>query len=140
MILMERAEYDFNISVELIKRDNSYWTPTPLDEVQELDSCGIIDIGDDQSDFEKLISLVHEVGHVIRYNDKNLKSKNWHTLFEESLAWYLGYDYAIKCDIEIASKTELSTVKQITNTEGIKANYLSGSGENYILSRLNKVN
>ena len=28
----------------------------------------------------------------------------------------------IKCDIEIASKTELSTVKQITNTEGIKAN------------------
>lgn len=101
VILMEKAECDFNISVELIKGDNSYWVPTPPEEVLELDSLGIVDIGDDQNDFEKLVSLIHEIGHVIRHNDNNLKSKNWHTLFEESLAWYLGYDYSIKCGIEI---------------------------------------
>jgi hypothetical protein len=46
----------------------------------------------------------------------------------------------IKCDIEIASKTELSTLKSLTNLQGIKHNYLTESGENFILSRLNKVN
>ena len=46
----------------------------------------------------------------------------------------------IKCDTEIATKTELSTVKELTNLTNTKTNFLSGSGENYILSRLNKVN
>jgi len=46
----------------------------------------------------------------------------------------------IKCDIEVASKTELSTVKELTNLSGIKGNYLTSSGDSYILSRLNKVN
>lgn len=46
----------------------------------------------------------------------------------------------VKCDIEIATKTELSTVKEITNLTNIKGNYLTASGDNYILSRLNKVN
>ena len=67
--LMEMAEYDFNVSVELINGLNSYWTPTPLEEVEELECRGIVDIGDDQSEFEKLISLVHEIGHVI-FSDK----------------------------------------------------------------------
>ena len=55
---MEKAECDFNISVELIKGDNSYWVPTPPEEVLELDSLGIVDIGDDQNDFEKLVILI----------------------------------------------------------------------------------
>ena len=46
----------------------------------------------------------------------------------------------IKCDTDIATKTELSTVKELTNLTNTKSNFLSGSGENYILSRLNKVN
>ena len=66
---------DFNISVELIKGDNSYWVPTPPEEVLELDSLGIVDIGDDQNDFEKLVSLIHEIGHVIRHNDNKFKIK-----------------------------------------------------------------
>ena len=101
---MERAEYDFNVSVEYTHGENSYWIPTPLDEVEELGHIGIIDIGDDQSEFEKLVSLVHEVGHVI-FNDKNLfKEHRRIPLFEESLAWHLGYDYALSCGIEIDSK------------------------------------
>ena len=98
---MERAEYDFNVSVEFVNGDNSYWVPTPLDEVKEIGHIGIIDIGDDQTEFEKLISLVHEIGHVI-FNDKNLFKKHRRIpLFEESLAWHLGYDYALSNGIEI---------------------------------------
>lgn len=98
---MNKAEYDFNISVEFIHGNNSFWMPHPEDEVEELECRGIIDIGDDQDDFEKLISLVHEIGHVI-FNDKNtMKEHRRILIFEESLAWHLGYDYALKNGIEI---------------------------------------
>ena len=101
---MERAEYDFDVSVEFINGDNSYWTPTPVDEVEELGCLGIIDIGDDQNEFEKLVSLVHEVGHVL-FNDGNkLKEHRRIPLFEESLAWHLGYNYALSNGIEINLK------------------------------------
>jgi len=98
---MEKIEYDFNVSVECINGLNSFWTPTPPEEVEELDCYGIIDIGDDQTDFEKLISLVHEVGHVIFGLENKLKTHKRILLFEESLAWYLGYDYALQNGIEI---------------------------------------
>ena len=98
---MEKAEYDFNVSVEFISGANSYWVATPPDEIEELDCLGIIDIGDDQSEFEKLISLIHEIGHVI-FNDKSkLKQHRRIPLFEESLAWHLGYDYAYAIGIEV---------------------------------------
>tara|TARA_B100001093_G_scaffold517934_1_gene601034 strand:+ start:138 stop:560 length:423 start_codon:yes stop_codon:yes gene_type:complete len=100
-LLVEKAEYDFEISVEFTNGSNSFWVPTPKQEIKELDCYGIIDIGDDQSDFEKLVSLVHEIGHVLfQINDK-LSDDRWHNLFEESLAWYLGYDYALKNGVEI---------------------------------------
>lgn len=100
-LLVEKAEYDFEISVEFTNGSNSFWIPTPKQEIKELDCYGIIDIGDDQSDFEKLVSLVHEIGHVLfQINDK-LSDDRWHNLFEESLAWYLGYDYALKNGVEI---------------------------------------
>jgi hypothetical protein len=100
-LLVEKAEYDFEISVEFTNGSNSFWMPTPKHEIKELDCYGIIDIGDDQSDFEKLVSLVHEIGHVLfQINDK-LSDDRWHNLFEESLAWYLGYDYALKNGVEI---------------------------------------
>jgi len=109
---MEMAEYDFNVSVELINGQNSYWTPTPLNEVEELDCKGIIDIGDDQCDFEKLISLVHEIGHVV-FGDKNkLKEHRRILLFEESLAWHLGYDYALTSGVEIDLKEYAERVEE----------------------------
>ena len=99
---MTRAEHDFEISVEFISGTNSFWVPTPLDERDELNISGIVDIGDDQSQFEKLISLVHEIGHVIFFNEETkFKEHRRILLFEESLAWYLGYDYALSNGVEI---------------------------------------
>lgn len=46
----------------------------------------------------------------------------------------------IKCDIETSMKSELSTLKHLTNLQGVKMKYLTESGGNYINSRLNKVN
>ena len=105
-------EYDFEVSVEFINGSNSYWTPTPPEEVCELDHYGVIDIGDDQSEFEKLISLVHEIGHVI-FNDSNkMKDHRRIVLFEESLAWHLGYDYALKNGVEINLKEYAERVEK----------------------------
>lgn len=101
--LLQTAEREFSVSVEFVNGTNSYWTPTPSVEIGELGCYGIIDIGDDQSEFEKLISLVHEVGHVL-YQIKNNKLIKFHSLFEESLAWYLGYDFALNNGIEIDLK------------------------------------
>jgi len=100
-LLMEMVEYDFEVSVEFINGNNSYWTPTPPEEIAELECSGIIDIGDDQSDFEKLVSLVHEVGHVIFADENRLKEHRRILIFEESMAWHLGYDYALACGVEI---------------------------------------
>tara|TARA_R100001463_G_scaffold77558_1_gene131682 strand:- start:938 stop:1294 length:357 start_codon:yes stop_codon:yes gene_type:complete len=97
---MKIAEDNLEISVEFISGDNSYWTPTPPEEVEELNTAGIIDIGEDQSEFEKLISLVHEIGHVIYHNNRCAEHKRI-LIFEESLAWKLGYDYALVNNIEI---------------------------------------
>jgi hypothetical protein len=99
--LLTTVEYDFNVSVEFINGINSYWTPTPLDEIDELDCSGIIDIGDDQDEFEKLISLIHEIGHVIFTDRNKLKEHRRIVIFEEALAWHLGYDYAYANGIEI---------------------------------------
>ena len=98
---MERVENDFEVSVEFVNGSNSFWIPTPPEEVSELQCAGVIDIGYDQCEFEKLISLVHEIGHVV-FNDKNkLKKHRRIVIFEESLAWYLGYDYACAHGVEI---------------------------------------
>jgi hypothetical protein len=110
-ILTDRAEYDFNVSVEMVNGENSYWIPTPIDEIEELDCRGIIDIGDDQSWFEKIISLVHEIGHVIFNDTSKMKEHRRILIFEESLAWHLGYDYALKNGIEIDLKEYLERVE-----------------------------
>ena len=46
----------------------------------------------------------------------------------------------ITCDIETATRTELSVLKHLTNLQGVKHNFLTESGESFINSRLNKVN
>ena len=97
---MKVAEHELEISVEFINGDNSYWTPTPPEEVEESNINGIIDIGEDQSDFEKLVSLTHEIGHVIYHNTRCKEHKRI-LIFEESLAWKLGYDYALGAGVEI---------------------------------------
>lgn len=46
----------------------------------------------------------------------------------------------IQSDIENVVNTELSVMKELTNITGLKTNYLTESGEEFVLSRLNKVN
>ena len=111
VLLVEKVEHDFEVSVEFINGFNSYWTPTPLDEIDVLEHTGIIDIGDDQDDFEKLISLVHEIGHVIFHDKSKFKEHRRVLLFEESLAWHMGYDYALSNGIEINIKEYLERVE-----------------------------
>ena len=45
-----------------------------------------------------------------------------------------------QCDIDTMVNTHLSVVKQVTNIQGVISNFLSPSGDAYILSRLNKTN
>ena len=111
---MERAEYDFNVSVEFTNGNNSFWIPTPKSELEDLDCYGIIDIGDDQSDFEKLISLIHEIGHVI-FQDNKMSEHRRIKLFEESLAWHLGYDYALQNGVEIDTEEYAERVEIALN-------------------------
>jgi hypothetical protein len=112
-LLMDMVEYDFEVSVESINGCNSYWVPTPEHEREECENSGIIDIGDDQSEFQKLISLIHEVGHVIFYHDPaRFKEHRRIILFEESLAWYLGYDYALSYGIQVNLKEYTKCVEE----------------------------
>ena len=98
--------------MEFINGSNSFWTPTPPEEIEDLGITGIIDIGDDQSEFEKLVSLIHEIGHVI-FNDKNhFREHRRILLFEESLAWHLGYDYALSNGVEIDLKEYTECVEK----------------------------
>lgn len=99
-LLIEHVEYDLDVNVEFIDGDNSYWVPTPLDEIEELELFGIIEIGDDQPMIQKIISLAHEAGHAI-YSEGTVFSKKTTALLEESLAWYLGYNYFLTRGYEI---------------------------------------
>lgn len=90
--MISLAEFDFNISVEEINGDISFWVPTPIDEIEELELFGIIDLADDITTMQKIIHLTHEVGHVI-YSMDRLFSKVSDTMFCESLAWYMGYHF-----------------------------------------------
>ena len=111
--MMERVEYDFEVSVEFINGTNSFWVPTPLDEREEVGHTGIVDIGDDQTIFQKLVSLVHETGHIIfSINNTKFKEHRRIILFEESLAWYLGYDYALSVGVEINLKEYTQCVEE----------------------------
>lgn len=90
--MMYLAESSFDVSVEDINGEISYWTPTPDDEIEELELFGIIDIGADCNGMQKIIHLTHEVGHVIYHMDKLFRNTE-DTMFNESLAWFLGYHF-----------------------------------------------
>jgi len=88
------VEFDFDVSVEFTYGNNSYWVPTPDYEIEELELFGIIEIGDEQTMFGKLISLTHEIGHCILDLEETYKDIDC-VLFTESVAWYLGYNYMV---------------------------------------------
>ena len=86
------VESSFDVSVEEIYGDVSYWTPTPDDEIEELELFGIIDIGDETTAFQKIVHLTHETGHVVYHMDELFRGTD-DVMFTESLAWYLGYHF-----------------------------------------------
>ena len=88
--LIERVEHDLWISVEDCYEENSFWIPTPPED--DWDPVGIVEIDISEDPFNKILSLVHEVGHYLLEQDKDFPENN-HTVFTESLAWYLGYKY-----------------------------------------------
>ena len=86
------VESSFDVSVEEIRGAISFWTPTPDDEVEELEIFGIIEIGDETTTFQKIVHLAHETGHAILHSDPYFKESTC-VLFNESMAWYLGYHF-----------------------------------------------
>jgi hypothetical protein len=86
------VESSFEVSIEDTDGDNSYWIPTPDDEVDELEIFGIIEIGTDTTPFQKVVHLAHETGHAILHSDPYFKESTC-VLFNESMAWYLGYHF-----------------------------------------------
>ena len=98
------VEFSFNVSVEEIYGAISFWTPTPDDEVEELELFGIIDIGDQTTAIQKIIHLAHETGHVIYDMDELFRGTN-DVMFTESLAWYLGYHFMAEHGYKIDMQT-----------------------------------
>ena len=91
--MIDIVESDLWISVEDCYSHNSYWVPTPESEIDDCwDVIGIIEIDVNANEMEKIISLTHEVGHYFLDQDRDFGGDN-HTMFTESLAWYLGYKY-----------------------------------------------
>lgn len=88
------VEDELDVYVEYIDGNNSYWVRTPEEELDEDEDMpfGIIEIGDDQPTFLKIVAFAHEVGHCLFYKDGTFKGINC-TLFMESTAWYLGYHF-----------------------------------------------
>ena len=86
------AESCFEVNVEEIYGPISFWVPTPDEEIEELELFGIIELGDELSELQRIIHLTHEVGHVIYQMDQLFKDTK-DTMFHESLAWYLGYHF-----------------------------------------------
>jgi hypothetical protein len=81
------------ISVEDGYDGNSFWISTPDDHEGEYwPSAGIIELDINNKIFTKIVSLAHEVGHYFLEKDKDFGIES-HKMFEESLAWYLGYKY-----------------------------------------------
>lgn len=90
--LISVIEYELDVHIEYINGDNSYWVPTPDYEIEEGEPFGIIEIGDDQPTFLKIVALAHEIGHCIFHKEGTFRNID-STLFRESAAWYLGYHF-----------------------------------------------
>ena len=99
-IMIEYVESDLCIIVEECEGDNSYWSPTPITLIEDLDHFGTIELGDQQSEFEKIISLAHEVGHCALESNINFGDFE-EIIFKEAVAWFLGYEYFLSRGWEI---------------------------------------
>lgn len=86
------VETDFDISVEDGFEGNSYWIPTPEEEIDEVDCFGIIEIDVDIPIIQKIYTLSHETGHAI-YDMQTKKALKPSVMQYEKAAWIIGYQY-----------------------------------------------
>ena len=100
--MIKLAEDELWISIEFIHGFLSFWVPTPTEELQDDPDqpFGIIEVGDDQECIYKIISLAHEVGHCLYKKSSTFGSVN-DTMFSESVAWFLGYNWFFDRNIVI---------------------------------------
>jgi hypothetical protein len=114
------AEEELWVSVEFAHGSNSFWTPTPDEEESEEEITGIIDIGDDQEVYQKIISLAHEIGHALHRRDEHMKGLRY-VIFSESLAWFLGYKWCVShgyiIDIDEYNESLVKALKLYVATE-----------------------
>jgi len=114
------AEEELWVSVEFAHGSNSFWTPTPDEEESEEEITGIIDIGDDQEVYQKIISLAHEIGHALHRRDEHVKGIKY-VIFSESLAWFLGYKWCVShgyiIDIDEYNESLVKALKLYVATE-----------------------
>lgn len=101
-MMLEIAEEELWINIEFIHGFNSFWMTTPLEEIEEdeYQPFGIIEIGDDQNLINKIIALAHEVGHCLHKKSPTFKDVS-DTMFSESVAWFLGYNWFFDRNIVI---------------------------------------
>jgi len=114
------AEEELWVSVEFAHGSNSFWTPTPDEEESEEEITGIIDIGDDQEVYQKIISLAHEIGHALHRRDEHIKGIKY-VIFSESSAWFLGYKWCVShgyiIDIDEYNESLVKALKLYVATE-----------------------
>lgn len=101
--ISNHIETDLWINVEDGYEENSYWMRTPPEDFDEVDEVGIIEIDINLNTFQKIMTVAHEVGHYFLDQDA-VFGESSHTMFKESLAWYLGLDYIRKIGINIDPK------------------------------------
>ena len=92
--MIQTCEEELWVTVEFIHGSNSFWVPTPDEELEDdpYEIFGIIEIGDDQPLIKKITALAHEVGHALHRKHSNFSTVE-DTMFSESLAWFLGYNW-----------------------------------------------
>lgn len=110
-MMIEFVEADLCVVVEECSGDNSYWSATPIEEIEDLDHFGTIELGDQQSEFEKIVSLAHEVGHCVLEADEHFGDYA-EIIFKEAVSWFLGYRYFVKQGWEM----DLKEYKQRAST------------------------
>ena len=101
-LMVALAEEELWINIEFIYGFNSFWMSTPSEEIEEdeLQPFGIVEIGDDQDLINKIIALSHEVGHCLHRKSPTFKEVS-DTMFSESIAWFLGYNWFFDRNIVI---------------------------------------
>ena len=125
------------LGIELVAMNNSEeLQPIVLGDNLELALVSIVD------NISALAKIMH--GY-IKYQMKFNQALQKHTHVTpfygiDTLPSEVAIISGIQCDVETASRTELSILKHLTNLTGVTQNFLTDSGESYINSRLNKVN